>query len=271
MKTEHKTASLILAAGRGSRMIGYEGNKTLLPLIPSESPYKGTPSILSHILEELPPGNKAIVVNHRKEDIIKATRGDGLTYIDQPELNGTGGALIAAQPFLAESTDEYVIITMGDVPLVRNASYRKLLEKLEQNSLSVLGFKPADRKKYGLLQLEKDRIAGIVEWEYWRNYPEKELKKLQICNSGIYAARKKDLIHYVSVLSSKPHVVRKEILGKTCRINEYFITDLIAYMHKDGLSVTCVLADEEEVMGVDDMQALMQVQKIFQGHGDGQK
>jgi len=38
MKINHKTASLILAAGRGTRMTGYEGNKTLLPLIPTESP-----------------------------------------------------------------------------------------------------------------------------------------------------------------------------------------------------------------------------------------
>ena len=263
MKIDHQTVSLILAAGRGSRMIGYEGNKTLLPLIAAESPYQGTQSILSHILKELPPGRKAVVVNHRKEDIVNATLGAGLVYIEQPELNGTGGALIAAQPFLVQSVDEYVVITMGDVPLVKSTTYEKMLEKLENNSLVVLGFKPASRKKYGLLRFEKNRIAGIVEWEYWRHYPEEEIEKLPICNSGIYAAKKQDLIHYISVLSSKPHIVHKEISGKIRRINEYFITDLIAYMHKDNLPVACVLADEEEVMGVDDLQALLQVQEIF--------
>lgn len=264
MKTNHKTASLILAAGRGSRMSGYEGNKTLLPLIPLESPYRGTHPILSHILKELPAGNRAIIVNHRKEDIMNATRGSGLTYIEQPELNGTGGALIAALPFLIQSEDEYLIITMGDVPLVKKTSYTKLLEKLEENSLAVLGFRPESRKKYGLLQLGKNRVAKIVEWEYWRHYPEAKLEELQICNSGIYAARKKDLIHYISILSSKPHVVQKEIHGKTIGINEYFITDLIEYMCKDGLPTACVLADEKEVVGVDDMQALLHVQEIFE-------
>ena len=268
MKINHKTASLILAAGRGTRMTGYEGNKTLLPLIPTESPYRGTQSILSHILKELPAENKAIVVNHRKEDIVNATRGSGLTYIEQPELNGTGGALIAALPFLVQGDDEYVIITMGDVPLVRSATYMKLLQKLEANSFAVLGFKPASRKKYGLLQLKKNRVAGIVEWEYWRHYPERELEKLQICNSGIYAARKKDLIHYISILSSKPHIVQKEIHGKATEIHEYFITDLVAYMHNDKLPVACVLGNEEEVMGVDDLQALLQVQQIYRSHGE---
>ena len=269
MKTNYKTTSLILAAGRGSRMLGYEGNKTLLPLIPSKSPYRGTQPILSHILKELPFGNRAIIVNHRKEDIMNATRGSGVTYIEQTELNGTGGALIAALPFLVQGEDEYLIITMGDVPLVKRTSYTQLLEKLEKNSLAVLGFRPESRKKYGLLQFEKDRVAGIVEWEYWRHYPETKLEKHQICNSGIYAARKKDLIHYISILASKPHVVEKEILGKTIRINEYFITDLIEYMYKDNLPTACVLGDEEEVMGVDDMQALLHVQEIFKSRGEG--
>ena len=266
MKIKHKTASLILAAGRGSRMLGYEGNKTLLPLIPSKSPYIGTQSILSHILKELPSGNKAIIVNHRKEDIMSATHGSGSTYIEQPELNGTGGALIAALPFLMQTEDEYLIITMGDVPLVKKTSYTKLLGKLEDNSLAVLGFKPESRKKYGLLQCENEKVAGIIEWKYWRHYPEIKLKKMSICNSGIYAAKIKDLIHYISILSSKPHVVQKDIAGKTVPIKEYFITDLIEYMHKDNLPTALVLGDEKEVMGVDDMQALLQVQETFRSY-----
>ena len=64
------TASLILAAGRGSRMKEFHGSKTLLPLIPRESPYKGDRPIILEILNNLPSGPKAVVVNHRKEDVI---------------------------------------------------------------------------------------------------------------------------------------------------------------------------------------------------------
>ncbi len=244
-------------------MVGYKGNKTLLPLIPEDSPYRGSKPILSHILQELPEGNKAIVVNHKKEAIIYATRGLGLTYIEQPELNGTGGALIAALPFLKRSDAASLIITMGDVPLVRRTSYLKMLEKLEDNSLVILGFKPVSRKKYGLLQLNEDRVSGIIEWEYWRRWPERQLEEFPVCNSGIYAARREDLMHYISVLSSNPHIVHKQLQGKTTEIKEYFITDLVGYMHRDNLPVVCVLGEEEEVMGVDDREALLQVQKIF--------
>ena len=36
-----ETASVILAAGRGSRMKEFEGNKTLLPLIPEKTAFEG--------------------------------------------------------------------------------------------------------------------------------------------------------------------------------------------------------------------------------------
>jgi len=66
MNTHLNTASLILAAGRGSRMEGFEGNKTLLPLVPEKSPFEGKQPILLHILNSLPVGPRAVVVNHKR-------------------------------------------------------------------------------------------------------------------------------------------------------------------------------------------------------------
>ncbi|MFC1869611.1 NTP transferase domain-containing protein, partial [Thermodesulfobacteriota bacterium] len=100
--TKLKTASLIFAAGKGSRMKGFEGNKTLLPLIPGPSPFEGSRPILLHIINSLLPGPKAVVVNHRKEEVIASTRSLGLTYCEQPLLNGTGGALLASRDFLED-------------------------------------------------------------------------------------------------------------------------------------------------------------------------
>ncbi|MCF8129902.1 MAG: NTP transferase domain-containing protein, partial [Deltaproteobacteria bacterium] len=66
-RDDQTTASIILAAGRGSRMKSYGGSKTLLPLIQGASPYSGRRPILPHIIENLPPGPKAVVVHHKKE------------------------------------------------------------------------------------------------------------------------------------------------------------------------------------------------------------
>ena len=260
-----KTASVILAAGRGSRMKGYSGNKTLLPLLPNKSFYEGSRPILFHILANLPLGPKAVVVNHKKDDVIKATRDLDLTYHEQPELNGTGGALLATLAFLETEDYDRLIITMGDVPFVKRNTYMELVRMLRDHALIVLGFRSKSRKQYGLIEADGNRVRKITEWKYWKKYPEKKQQKLQVCNSGIYAAKKEVLLRYLPVLASRPHLVEKEVNGRLSSVKEYFITDLIEYMHDDGLSVGYILAeDEEEVIGVDDLAALTRVQEIYE-------
>lgn len=263
METTKNTASLILAAGRGSRMKNFDGSKTLLPLIPEESHFKGSHPILLEILNNLPPGPKAVVVNHKKEEVIEATKDYDITYCVQPVLNGTGGALLAAHEFLESQECDHIIITMGDVPLVATTTYRKLAEHLKDNSLEVLGFRPEDKKQYGVLETKDAQVLKIIEWEYWKTYPVEKQEVLQICNSGIYAAKKQDLLHYLSVLSSRPHIVKKEVNGKLTEVEEFFITDIVEYMCRDGLPVGFVIGDEDEVMGVDDLPAIEKVQRLF--------
>ena len=260
-----KTASLILAAGRGTRMKGYTGNKTLLPLLPDKSFYEGRHPILFHILANLPPGPKAVVVNHKKDDVIKATSDLDLHYHEQPELNGTGGALLAALPFLETGDYDRLIVTMGDVPFVERNTYMEMVIRgLKDHELIVLGFRPKSRKQYGVLETDGNQVRKITEWKYWKKYSEERQQELRICNSGIYAARKEILLRYLPVLASRPHLVEKEVNGRLSNVKEYFITDLIEYMHDDGLTVGYILSeDEEEVMGIDDLAALTRAQEIF--------
>jgi bifunctional UDP-N-acetylglucosamine pyrophosphorylase/glucosamine-1-phosphate N-acetyltransferase len=259
-----RVASIIMAAGRGSRMTGFQGNKTLLPLKPGRSVYEGSHTMLLHILRNLPEGPKAVVVHHKKQDVMEKTRGMGLTYCVQKHLNGTGGALLAARPFIQEQQCTRLIITMGDVPLVKKETYVSLLGKLDSNSLVVLGFRPRSKRQYGVLEMVHGKVRKITEWKYWKDYPEERRAALQICNSGIYAAKKADLLPYLSVLASRPHKLHKEIKGKLTEVEEFFITDLIQYMYEAGLSIGCVVAEDEwEVMGVDDLPALNKVQEIF--------
>lgn len=264
MQKDTITASLILAAGRGSRMKGFEGSKTLLPLVPGESPYEGTHPILLNILENLPQGPKAVVVNYKKEEIIRATRALGLTYCEQPLLNGTGGALLAARDFIESLDSDQIIITMGDVPFVAASTYSELTGGLDEHPLVVLGFRPGDRKQYGVLEIEGDRVDRITEWKYWRNYPGDKQDQLRVCNSGIYSARRQDIVRYLPLLEKQPHRIIKDRNGKAVEIEEFFITDLVELMGRDGLGVGYVIAgDENEVMGLDDLPALLKAQEIY--------
>ncbi len=257
------TAGIVFAAGKGSRMTGYGGNKTLLPLLAGDSLFEGSRPLIGEVLDNLPPGPKGIVVNHCADEVRKATEGPGISFILQPETNGTGGALLAARDFIRSIDTDRVIITMGDVPLILASTYRKLLEMLGAFDLALLAFKPEDRAQYGMLEMEGERVARIVEWKYWSKFPPEKQEKLTYCNAGVYAAGREVLLRYLERLALRPHEVRKERGGQMVTIREYFLTDLVEMMHADGLSTGMALASEEEVRGVDTPESLKEVQKAY--------
>jgi len=259
-----QAASVVFAAGKGSRMIGYDGNKTLLPLIPERGPYHGKRPLIQHVIENLPSGSKIVVVHHRKEELIAAVQPYRVLIAEQPETNGTGGALLSAVPLLERVDEDRVLITMGDVPLVRKASYEALLETLSTRPLAVLAFRPRDPKRYGALEVQGDRVTRIREWEYWREYPPELKKHLSLFNAGIYAGRRTCVLEVAEELRKRPHRVTKEREGRRVSVSEYFITDLVELAAARGWSVGWVLCrDEREVIGVDTPEALVRVQELY--------
>lgn len=250
-------------------MSGYDGNKTLLPLKPGNSIYSGELPILLHILGQLPTGPKALVVHHCKEDVINATRHLDVSYCEQTRLDGTGGALLASRPFLMDLETDRVVITMGDVPFVAASTYQSLLGRLDEFPFVVLGFEPSDLKQYGILQTSGRTVKRIIEWKYWQDYSETKMASLGgVCNSGIYAADLKTLVECLDRLERHPHMVIKERNGQPVQIKEYFITDLVELLIEDEISTGYVVApDENEVMGIDDPQALKKAQKLYSQKG----
>jgi bifunctional UDP-N-acetylglucosamine pyrophosphorylase/glucosamine-1-phosphate N-acetyltransferase len=264
MAQEEHAAAVIFAAGYGTRMKGFSGNKTLLPLIPESDPFRGRHPMIVEIIGKLPAGPKTLVVHHRRQEVIGVTRDLGVSYCDQPVPNGTGGALLAAKDFLEGITQDYLIITMGDVPLVKRATYENLIGSLEDRDLVVLGFKPMDRAQYGLLEIEGAAVKRITEWRYWREYPLERKARFEVFNAGIYGAKRQSLLYYTRELEKRPHLVRKERGGHMVTVEEYFITDLVELMANDGLMVGfTVTEDEQEVMGIDTVEDLMLAQRIF--------
>jgi bifunctional UDP-N-acetylglucosamine pyrophosphorylase/glucosamine-1-phosphate N-acetyltransferase len=145
------------------------------------------------------------------------------------------------------------------------ATYASLLKSLDAHDLVVLGFKPLDKKQYGVLEIREDRVRKIIEWKYWKDFPMEKQMLLSICNSGIYAAKQETLLRSLSVLASEPHVVQKEVDGVLREQEEFFITDLVEHMSFEGNGVGYIVTDDEnEVMGVDDLSALSKAQEIFQ-------
>jgi len=264
MMKEVHAASIIFAAGYGSRMKGFSGNKILLPLIPGSDPFEGEHPIIFEIVRNLPKGPKTLVIHHKKEEIIKATHDLGVFYCDQPIPNGTGGALIAAQEFLEHTDQEYFIITMGDIPFVMETTYQTLIRHLKDQDFIVLGFTPKDRAQYGIVEIENEKVQRVTEWKYWKEYPLEMQRHFEVFNSGIYAARRSVLLTYLKKLKKRPHQVEKERDGRMMVVDEYFITDLVELMSNDGRKVGFSLVDEEqEVMGIDTRDDLVLAQALF--------
>lgn len=246
-------------------MQGYDGNKTLLPLVASTSVFIGSHPILMHLMENLPAGPKALIVNHRKDHVMAVTRRIGAVYCEQPVLNGTGGAILAAGEFVNSQQVAHVIITMGDVPFVQKRTYERLVDGLGTHDLMILGFSPENKKQYGMLEIEAGKVRKITEWKYWRDYPPAMQDSLTVCNSGIYAAHRSALADYLPILASRPQIVQKEVNGQITDIEEFFFTDLIEFMVKDGKRVGFHVVDDEfETMGIDDVAALKKAQALFQ-------
>jgi hypothetical protein len=73
---------------------------------------------------------------------------------------------------------------------LNDETYDALVAGLDTHDLMILGFSPADKKQYGVLEIDQGRVSRITEWKYWKDYPADRQDRLTVCNSGIYAVRK---------------------------------------------------------------------------------
>lgn len=169
---------VILAAGRGSRM------KSPLPKVLHQ--VAGVPMI-KHVIEtakKLSP-NKIVVVCHHGANLVRETvADDSITWVYQPELNGTGGAVMCALPEIPEDDD--VLILLGDTPLVSYGDLRDFWWSCHNYAFSVITNMVHDSRGYGrILRDEKTKdFIGIVEEKDATD----EQKKINEINTGIMLA-----------------------------------------------------------------------------------
>src|SRR5256886_9857255 len=120
---------IVLAAGLGKRM------RSDLPKVLHS--LAGRP-LLAHVLDTaraLAP-RKIIVVNgHGAEQVRAAFPDSGLQWALQAEQLGTGHAVLQAMPQVAQEAD--LLVLYGDVPLVRPATLKRMLEAAREGMAGV--------------------------------------------------------------------------------------------------------------------------------------
>lgn len=243
-------AIVLLAAGKGTRM-----NSRKQKILHEVG---GKPMVL-HVFEaaeavaDLPP----VLVVGPGEDGVQALIGGRAAYVTQPEQLGTGHATLMARPLLEKNSSQ-VIVTYGDMPLLRGETLQKLAETQRESGtavtlLSVMG-EPSS--SFGrVVRDESGQVAEIVEVAEAKRRPNTaELLAIRELNAGVYCFDADFLWQNVDKLP-----LRQARSGP-----EYYLTDMIELAQEQGLGVTAVTAeDPDECLGAGTRAELTAVEKAF--------
>lgn len=227
----NKTAVIILAAGKGTRMKS-EKAKVLHEI--------GGVPMLSYVLDaakETGADKTVVVIGHQADKVRDAFAGKNLIFAEQKEQLGTGHAVMQAEKALKGSRGD-VLILSGDVPLITAETIKGLVKthKERKSTLTILTAEPENPHGYGrIIKDSKGTVKKIVEQ---KDATEKE-KAVREINTGIYCVDSAFL--FKALKGVKPQNAQKE----------YYLTDIVAIAVKGKETVSASKVREfEEVMGI---------------------
>ena len=233
---------VVLAAGRGTRMRSVHP-KVLQPLA-------GRP-LLAHVLDtaaQLQAQRRVVVVGHGAAQVrAHFARADAQFCEQSPQL-GTGHAVLQAAPLLDDAA--VALVLYGDVPLVRAATLRPLIDAARAGSLALLTVTLPDPGGYGrIVRDAAGQVRRIVEH---KDASEAERTIAEV-NTGILAAPAALLKRWVAALRNDNAQ------------GEYYLTDVVAQAIAQGVGVQAFAsADPDETLGVNDRAQLAQLERIVQ-------
>ncbi len=220
-----KVHTIILAAGSGSRMRSTKAKS--LQKIAGQT-------MLERIIKTAQKvSNKiSIVVGFDKDGIIDvASKLGNFNFVDQKNPKGTGHAVMQTIPYISD--DENVLVLYGDVPLIKEATLKKLINN-GSNEFSVLTSHPNNPKGYGRIIKDKEgNVVQIIE-EKDANDKEKLIDEV-----------------FTGNLCIKGSLLQKTIskIKNDNAASEYYLTDLIQINSEEGVKINASSTDIEEVLG----------------------
>jgi bifunctional UDP-N-acetylglucosamine pyrophosphorylase / glucosamine-1-phosphate N-acetyltransferase len=234
---------VILAAGMGTRM------KSKLPKMLHEA--AGRP-LTEHVIRAVVPLNPTkivIVVGHGADQVKAKLSHYDVEFVLQEKQLGTGHALIQTEEALKNFEGDIMVLN-GDGPLLRTQTLRQLVQAQQGHSGMTLITCHVSNPT-GLGRIIRDGTGNIVSiTEEKDTTPEQ--KKITEINPGIY-------------IFDKTVFEKAKGLGNNNKAGEYYITDLPTHYLGAGSKVRSVLvADETEVLGVNDRKHLSEIDKILQ-------
>jgi bifunctional UDP-N-acetylglucosamine pyrophosphorylase/glucosamine-1-phosphate N-acetyltransferase len=243
-KMGRRRLAIVLAAGEGTRMKSAIA-KVLHPIAHR--------SMLGHVLTHVAAMGAdavAVVVGPEHANIA----AEAFRFIANPQVFvqaerlGTAHAVLAARPALEQGFDD-VLIVFADSPLVQAATLRNLCDAVDAEvAVAVLGFHARNPHGYGRLIMDNGAVIGIRE----HGDASPDERALTLCNAGLMALAGRHAVAIVSAINN--HNSK----------GEYYLTDAVAIALAHHWRTALVMADEDEVLGVNDRIQLAEAEAVFQ-------
>ena len=243
MENEENIITLIMAAGKGTRMKSKK-SKLVQKIYDKELVKR-----VANLAEKIGSSEIIAVVGYLREQV-EAVLEDKVKYAYQEELLGTGHAVMQAERYLKGKKGK-VVILYGDVPLIRPETLKSLINKsiAGKEYATVLTAIYDNPTGYGrIIRDEGGNIKEIVE-EKDANLEQKQIKEI---NSGIYCFDIEALVDAIHKIT--PNNAQ----------GEYYLTDVIRIMNEQGLKTgAMIVEDNTEILGVNDRTQLELLTKVL--------
>jgi bifunctional UDP-N-acetylglucosamine pyrophosphorylase/glucosamine-1-phosphate N-acetyltransferase len=240
---------IILSAGKGTRM------KSSLPKVMHKVAGREMLNMVIDEAKKLNPQNISLVVSSEMETFYEKIKNEHenqqIDFVVQNERKGTGHAVSCAIKTFNNNKKLHkkVLILYGDTPLISHQTLEKMLQKIDDFSLCILGFDDEEENAYGRLVINDfGHLEKIVEF---KDANEIE-KKIALCNSGVIAVDGDALPHLLSQIKDNNSA------------QEFYLTDIVAIANNQGLKCTFIKTNINEVLGVNSRIELANIEKIKQ-------
>jgi UDP-N-acetylglucosamine diphosphorylase/glucosamine-1-phosphate N-acetyltransferase len=238
---------LILAAGKGTRMMHDSLPKVLVPLC-------GKP-LIEYVLEtsqKINPAKIIAIVGYLKETVFDfcETKYPNVQFAIQEQQLGTGHAVIQAEDLLLDFSGN-VLILAGDVPLITESTIERFISShtSDKNTLSVLSTIAENPTGYGRIVRDDDgNFLKIVEQKD-ANETEKAIQEI---NSGVYLVKSEKLFFALGQLKNNNSQ------------GEFYLTDIVQILRNTSYKISAYcLAEFAELQGINSMEDLSKVEDFL--------
>ncbi len=224
-----KTSAVILAAGLGTRM------RSVAPKVLHALAGRAMIHYSVEAAREAAGSPPIVVTGHGTEAVQEAV-GEGVRFVIQDPVLGTGHAVQQAEPLLHGRTD-LVLVVHADMPLLTGETYRKLIEaqKAHPGPLTLLTVINDESRGFGRIARDQaGQVMAIVE----EAQASPEQLNIREFNVGAYCIREAWLWDALAKIQISPK-------------GEYYLTDLIEIAVAAGESVQTVFLDDPgEAIGI---------------------